>query len=47
MFMKLVEEIGEVAEALNKSDGRKADDGKVLLLKSLQMSFTIQLPLQR
>ena len=26
MFMKLVEEIGEVAEALNKKSGRKAND---------------------
>ena len=26
MFMKLVEEIGEVAEVLNKRDGRKASD---------------------
>ncbi len=25
--MKLVEEIGEVAEVLNKKSGRKADDG--------------------
>ena len=28
MFMKLVEEVGEVAEVLNKRDGRKASDGK-------------------
>ena len=27
MFMKLVEEIGEVAEIINKKTGRKADDG--------------------
>ena len=27
LFMKLVEEIGEVAEVLNKKSGRKADDG--------------------
>ncbi len=27
MFMKLVEEMGEVAEVLNKRSGRKADDG--------------------
>lgn len=27
LFMKLVEEIGEVAEVLNKRAGRKADDG--------------------
>ena len=27
MFMKLVEEMGEVAEILNKRAGRKADDG--------------------
>lgn len=27
MFMKLVEEIGEVAEVLNKRAGRKASDG--------------------
>ena len=26
LFMKLVEEIGEVAEVLNKRDGRKASD---------------------
>ena len=26
LFMKLVEEIGEVAEVLNKRDGRKAND---------------------
>ena len=35
MFMKLVEEIGEVAEALNKSDGRKADDGESSLAEEL------------
>ena len=28
LFMKLVEEIGEVAEVLNKKTGRKADCGK-------------------
>ncbi len=28
LFMKLVEEIGEVAEVLNKRDGRKADGGE-------------------
>ena len=28
LFMKLVEEVGEVAEVLNKRDGRKASDGK-------------------
>lgn len=28
LFMKLVEEIGEVAEALNKMNGRKQDDGE-------------------
>ena len=27
LFMKLVEEMGEVAELLNKRAGRKADDG--------------------
>lgn len=27
LFMKLVEEIGEVAEVLNRKTGRKADDG--------------------
>ena len=27
MFMKLVEEVGEVAEVLNKRDGRKASGG--------------------
>ena len=26
LFMKLVEEVGEVAEVLNKRDGRKASD---------------------
>ena len=30
MFMKLVEEIGEVAEVLNKKAGRKANDEEVL-----------------
>lgn len=30
LFMKLVEEIGEVAEVLNKRTGRKADDGSDL-----------------
>ncbi len=30
MFMKLVEEIGEVAEVLNKRAGRKAADGEDL-----------------
>ena len=28
LFMKLVEEVGEVAEVLNKRDGRKASDNK-------------------
>ena len=28
LFMKLVEEVGEVAEVLNKRDGRKASDGE-------------------
>lgn len=28
LFMKLVEEVGEVAEVLNKRDGRKASDGQ-------------------
>ena len=27
LFMKLVEEVGEVAEVLNKRDGRKSSDG--------------------
>ena len=27
LFMKLVEEIGEVAEVINRKTGRKADDG--------------------
>lgn len=31
MFMKLVEEIGEVAEVLNKKTGRKANDEADLL----------------
>ena len=30
MFMKLVEEIGEVAEVLNKRAGRKSDSGEDL-----------------
>ena len=30
LFMKLVEEVGEVAEVLNKRDGRKATDGENL-----------------
>ena len=30
LFMKLVEEMGEVAEILNKRSGRKADDGSDL-----------------
>ena len=30
LFMKLVEEVGEVAEVLNKRDGRKASDGEDL-----------------
>ena len=28
LFMKLVEEVGEVAEVLNKRDGRKASDNE-------------------
>ena len=28
LFMKLVEEVGEVAEVLNKRDGRKASDSE-------------------
>ena len=31
LFMKLVEEIGEVAEVLNKKAGRKSSDGEDLL----------------
>ncbi len=30
LFMKLVEEVGEVAEVLNKRDGRKSSDGEDL-----------------
>lgn len=30
LFMKLVEEVGEVAEVLNKRDGRKASNGEDL-----------------
>ena len=30
LFMKLVEEVGEVAEVLNKRDGRKDTDGQDL-----------------
>ena len=33
MFMKLIEEIGEVAELLNKRAGRKASDGSDLTLE--------------
>ncbi|MEG0327709.1 MAG: MazG nucleotide pyrophosphohydrolase domain-containing protein [Erysipelothrix sp.] len=35
LFMKLVEEVGEVAEAINKIDGRKADDGLSSLSEEL------------
>lgn len=35
LFMKLVEEVGEVAEAINKSDGRKSDDGLSSLSEEL------------
>lgn len=35
LFMKLVEEIGEVAEALNKQSGRKDDDGLSSLAEEL------------
>ena len=35
LFMKLVEEIGEVAEAINKKDGRKFDDGLSSLAEEL------------
>ena len=35
LFMKLVEEVGEVAEALNKIDGRKLDDGQSVLADEL------------
>ena len=34
LFMKLVEEVGEVAEVLNKRDGRKASD-----IESLQQQL--------
>ena len=30
LFMKLVEEVGEVAEVMNRRDGRKASDGEDL-----------------
>ena len=33
LFMKLVEEIGEVAEVLNKRDGRKANDNEDLKIQ--------------
>lgn len=35
LFMKLIEEVGEVAEAINKNDGRKADDGMSSLSEEL------------
>lgn len=35
LFMKLVEEIGEVAEVLNKLEGRKVNDGDSSLEKEL------------
>ena len=35
LFMKLVEEIGETAEVLNKLEGRKLDDGASLLEEEL------------
>lgn len=35
LFMKLVEEIGEVAEVLNQLEGRKANTGNVSLEKEL------------
>jgi len=35
LFMKLVEEIGEVAEALNQLEGRKANSGDSSLEKEL------------
>lgn len=35
LFMKLVEEVGETAEALNQLDGRKKDDGTALLEEEL------------
>lgn len=35
LFMKLVEEVGEVAEAINKYDGRKEDDGLSSLSEEL------------
>ena len=35
LFMKLVEEIGEVAEAINKKTGRKYDDGESSLADEL------------
>ena len=33
LFMKLVEEVGEVAEVLNKRDGRKASDSENLKIQ--------------
>lgn len=35
LFMKLIEEIGEVAEVLNKLEGRKANTGETSLEKEL------------
>ncbi|RPF56152.1 MazG nucleotide pyrophosphohydrolase domain-containing protein [Aquisalibacillus elongatus] len=35
LFMKLVEEIGEVAEVLNQLEGRKTDTGSASLEKEL------------
>lgn len=44
LFMKLVEEIGEVAEILNKRAGRKSSDGSVCRMswgRSWRTCFTI------
>ena len=40
LFMKLVEEIGEVAEVLNRKTGRKADDGESDLQYELGKELT-------
>lgn len=41
LFMKLVEEIGEVAEAINKKTGRKHDDGESSLADVVHYAIAI------
>ncbi|QWC23675.1 hypothetical protein KJK41_04780 [Bacillus haikouensis] len=46
LFMKLVEEIGEVAEVLNQLEGRKENSGDASLEKELVDVSITQWPLQ-